>query len=73
MALVDVVGLPALVILAADDQQIVVGIDRAAAGRSDTDRRCPSRAPRHGVARHARADHIGHVRRLLGVNDHADR
>ena len=46
MPFVDVVGLSALVILAADDQQIV-GRNRSPspAGCSDTDRRYPSRAP----------------------------
>ena len=72
MPLVDVVGLAALVILAADDQQIILGVDP----RHEPDvmiriAGVPVQRQRHGATRHRRADHIGHVGRLLRMDDDA--
>ena len=62
VALRRVVRLAALVVLAADDEQIVVQPD-VVVGVA----RVAGEHLRHRAARHARADHVGHVGRLLRV------
>ncbi len=65
-----VVGLPGLVILAADDQHVAAMFHRLHADVVVILEGVPVQGPRHRVARDACADRIGQIGGLLGVDGH---